>query len=556
MKKLLLVSLLAGLVLPVPVVAQSTSTITGRLLGNDANPMPMAHVRLSGGTGFTEYLHELGDPEFACVQVDPDGTFKISTDSLGPLTLTFTGVGHERLRLPLILTEPVDLSIEAQLSFLPLRDDFSEATLTYDFDDVARGKTMAFDKKAPGRYEIDLPTSKKEFKYRIRGIAYHADAVSVANATADSYEHDFEGIYTSILYPADGHVRVTLDDTRPRHPRLPPAFAFSDPQGFQSKYAVYYMRFQEELKRFYLARQDFMADGGKDADFTHDWTSFQDRIKKELLTVRDTVLRDELAIEYLETAIRSKANRDDAYGREILSDVSPQSHAWVYHGTVALQAGKHHPLEDAYVQRMVETHPTSSFRAYLVFWLCTYAKHEKRRPEYLKLYSALTQQYRQTPPGRLALHDLRESGRVSVGKKLPAFSFTSLDDSNHTYTNAEFLGKYVLIDLWATWCGPCVAEMPLLHDAYAKYHSDAFEMLSVSFDPSPGNPRYFRSMKWKMPWHNGYVESDRQPEVSVELEVSLPKPMLIGPTGTLLETGDALRGRNLETTLSKYLNQK
>jgi hypothetical protein len=167
MKTVQKMSLLFVFIFPILCLAQQSSTITGKLLGSDGNPMIMSHVRLAGGTGFTERLVELDDPEFFSAQTGSDGTFEIATDSLGALSLIFTGVGHQWLRVPLILMRPTTLSIRVHLSPLPLKDDLSDATLLYDFDDVARGKSMAFTKKASGYYEVDLPSAKKEFKYRI-----------------------------------------------------------------------------------------------------------------------------------------------------------------------------------------------------------------------------------------------------------------------------------------------------------------------------------------------------------------------------------------------------
>lgn len=56
-----------------------------------------------------------------------------------------------------------------------------------------------------------------------------------------------------------------------------------------------------------------------------------------------------------------------------------------------------------------------------------------------------------------------------------------------------------------------------------------------------------------MPWMNAYIERERQPAVSLAFDVSFPKPMLIDPSGKIVEEEDALRGTNLERTLSKYL---
>ena len=531
------------------------STITGILLGSDGKPMVMSHVHLAGGSGYTEQMHSLADPNFASVQVRPDGSFEISTDSLGAMTLQFTGVGHEWLRVPLVLNRPTILSVQVRLAPLALRADLRDATIVYDFDDVARGKRIPFNRHGERLFETTVPCSKKEFKYRLDGVGYQPWGSSLPNCTADAYEYYEDGVYTSILYPKNGSVTVVLDDSRPRLPVLPPTLLFSDSACVQARFIQFYQRYERAVENYETASQDYIRDGGRASEFSYDWTPFRAKIAEDRLREHDTVLLDELAIEYLETAMRTRLGLDPTYCGTLLNTVSPHSLSWVYHAAAALQARRYHPEGEDYIQKIVTEHPSFSFRALLVYRLCWYAKQENRRLEYEKLFSSLTSEYSQTKAGREACEDLRDNSRSEMGRSLIPFVLTSLDDSTRTYRNEDFQGKYLLLDFWATWCGPCVAEMPYLHDAYNRYHANNLEMLSVSFDQNASVVKHFRSLKWGMPWHNAYVKPADQPAVSLAFNVSFPKPMLIAPDGKILEVGDVLRSKNLDKTLSRYLRK-
>jgi thiol-disulfide isomerase/thioredoxin len=83
-----------------------------------------------------------------------------------------------------------------------------------------------------------------------------------------------------------------------------------------------------------------------------------------------------------------------------------------------------------------------------------------------------------------------------IGKPLE-IQFTAND--GRKVSLADLKGKVVLVDFWATWCGPCVREMPNVVAAYAKLNAKGFEIVGISFDEDEEALKAF-TKKNKMPW--------------------------------------------------------
>ena len=137
-----------------------------------------------------------------------------------------------------------------------------------------------------------------------------------------------------------------------------------------------------------------------------------------------------------------------------------------------------------------------------------------------------------------------------VGRTSPSFS--AEDIQGRPIRSETYRGKYVLLDFWATWCGPCIAELPRLQAAYRTYHDAGLEILGVSLDESKDAVTDFVKAR-RIPWpqvHNAGAASDLVQAFGVS---SIPATYLIDPQGTVIRID--LRGKALDEALAKLIKR-
>jgi peroxiredoxin len=166
-----------------------------------------------------------------------------------------------------------------------------------------------------------------------------------------------------------------------------------------------------------------------------------------------------------------------------------------------------------------------------------------------RVYETLLERYGESPTLRQKVRD--DLNRLAlVGKPAPRLVVKDLE--GNTLRFDELRGRYVLVDFWATWCAPCVAELPRVQAAYAKYHDTGFEVVGVSLDETKAAVQDFVRTR-KLPWrqiHNASCGGDLVEAFGVG---AIPATFLLDPQGTIIRL--ELRGPALDQVLAQLLKE-
>jgi thiol-disulfide isomerase/thioredoxin len=136
------------------------------------------------------------------------------------------------------------------------------------------------------------------------------------------------------------------------------------------------------------------------------------------------------------------------------------------------------------------------------------------------------------------------------GKPFPDLQFKAVDGNDINIKNLR--GKYVLIDFWATWCGPCKSEIPGLVELYNQYHNKGFEIIGISLDSDIMVLKEFLASS-RVTWPQYFDGKGWSNEVSSRFGIhSIPSTVLIDKDGIVLRR--CLRGKELKIAIEKLFN--
>ena len=515
---------------------KAKTEISGRILGGDGKPMEKAFVALSDGS----YLKTL-----AVAEADQEGNFRLTTEKTGLFLIHFNGVNHLTQSAVLMVEKPRKVTVNAKLFVAEYKEDLSEAIV---FSEKVKPGTPGtnFKKQSDGTYVAEFETQEKSVYYTI------TRAFKIRGFIQGTQKSNFKLHESGILIfkeaiPVEGKVRIVLDPTKLPRSSSAAEVSFGNPESVDAKlYAIY-----REIESRKPQQQQSAP-----IPTSEEISKLVERINNE----KNLLLKKALWLNYLHLTLPvNKA--DSAMVIKALDAITPASPLWILGYdfidkavTAANQPVKYKDYVETVINRFPNDIKVGTFGT--IFNDAFNAKQMDKAQNYLV---RLSKEYPDSPMTKHARYVMDKDKKVVAGKNVPTFTAYSFDNPKVVYTNSNIKAKVYLIDFWATWCAPCLGEMPKLHKAYEKFRNKGFEILSYSFDSNREVVSNFRKRKdTPMPWLHAIDPQLREmnDEIAKQFEIfGIPAVFLVDSNGKILATHFDLGGDNLEKILTEMLGE-
>jgi peroxiredoxin len=201
--------------------------------------------------------------------------------------------------------------------------------------------------------------------------------------------------------------------------------------------------------------------------------------------------------------------------------------------------------ENAKEEAFIKAHPDS----YVSFNLVQERGGIIRPKTFEPLFNSLSPRLRNTENGKALAKKLDIVKKTAVGVK--AMDFSQPDVNGKMISLSSYKGKYVLLDFWASWCGPCRAENPNVLKAYNEFKDKNFDILAVSLDDKKEN--WLKAVKDDaLPWTQvSDLMGWKNQAAGFYAITAIPQNFLIDPNGVIIASN--LRGEDLAKKLGQLI---
>ncbi len=227
--------------------------------------------------------------------------------------------------------------------------------------------------------------------------------------------------------------------------------------------------------------------------------------------------------------------------------------AWKAYGETMCSLGFSEEEHRALILEQLNSIPSGTRRKQLAYGGLLSALQRRQHASYLFFAKAFTEEYAEISPRAVAQLQQQISRLSASMPGAQAPDFEGLTPEGDTLRLSDFRGKVVLIDFWASWCGPCRRENPNVVRAYEKYKDKGFEIIGVSLDRD--RKRWLAAIEADgLGWHHVSDLRGWQNAIAGLYGVrSIPHAVLLDREGRIVAV--RLRGAQLEQQLERLLGK-
>jgi thiol-disulfide isomerase/thioredoxin len=485
------------------------------------------------------------------LEVKRNGRFELVTDETGAFVIRFTGVAHAVEEIPLYIDSVVSVEVEVRLGVPEYVDDFSSVQVAGPFNDYSPTSMV---RRPDDRLESVVESSESDVVYVLKGAT---ETGWTHGTDSEQFEYHETYGYQSVLPSHDGVATIVFDPANLVRGTDSSVVRFRDPGTRVSRHNVIQRERRRRRRAYEQAQRAHLEGPDARTAFVYDWSAQVSSLEAQVVEEDDPVLRQALLLSLIECA-DLEAEVDPTIARRTLDEISPTSHMWSYAPWLVQTADYYAAQGDStheyrsFMNQVIESHPNRSVSASVLWLALWYADHGGDDELVQVYYQRLLEDHPESPQAEWAHATFSPDRNILLGKTIPEFLLNSLEDPELTYSRSDLEGKVYLIDFWATWCLPCVAELPNIDDAYEKYKDRGFDILSVACSDSRERVSEFRRVRWAMPWHHAIHELGDEAIKPFEVR-SIPRAILVDRTGRIVGVDATIRGERLHSVLARVM---